>query len=127
MKNDLTTGAWQHDIGCPISITLLSTSDVLSGLLLLGEQHRLWVKNNWTGRVESPPSRRDLCYIQGSKEKARTSDDVICQRAPCMFDGGSKISFDSVAKETTESPTVGHKAKVGQMDWKDKTSMWKYK
>ncbi len=27
MKNDLTTGAWQHDIGCPISITLLSTSD----------------------------------------------------------------------------------------------------
>jgi hypothetical protein len=27
MKNDLTTGAWQQDIGCPISITLLSTSD----------------------------------------------------------------------------------------------------
>jgi hypothetical protein len=27
MKNDLTTWAWQHDIGCPISITLLSTSD----------------------------------------------------------------------------------------------------
>ena len=29
MKNDLATRAWQHDIGCPISITLLSTSDVL--------------------------------------------------------------------------------------------------
>jgi hypothetical protein len=27
MKNDLTTGAWQHDIGCPISIILFSTSD----------------------------------------------------------------------------------------------------
>ncbi len=27
MKNDLTIRAWQHDIGCPISITLLSTSD----------------------------------------------------------------------------------------------------
>ncbi len=27
-KNDLTTGAWQHNIGCPISIVLLSTSDV---------------------------------------------------------------------------------------------------
>jgi hypothetical protein len=27
MKNNLTTGAWQHDIGCPISITLFSTSD----------------------------------------------------------------------------------------------------
>jgi hypothetical protein len=26
-KNDLTTGAWQHNIGCPISIILLSTSD----------------------------------------------------------------------------------------------------
>jgi hypothetical protein len=34
MKNDLTTGAWQHNIGCPISITLLSTSDVL--VLLFG-------------------------------------------------------------------------------------------
>jgi hypothetical protein len=32
MKNDLTTGAWQHDIGCPISITLLSTSDALPSL-----------------------------------------------------------------------------------------------
>ncbi len=30
MENDLTTGAWQHDIGCPISITLLSTSDIRS-------------------------------------------------------------------------------------------------
>jgi hypothetical protein len=29
MKNDLTTGAWQHDIECPISITFLSTSDVV--------------------------------------------------------------------------------------------------
>jgi hypothetical protein len=27
MKNDLTTRAWQHDIGCPISIVLLSISD----------------------------------------------------------------------------------------------------
>ncbi len=27
MKNNLTTGAWQHDIGCPIKIILLSTSD----------------------------------------------------------------------------------------------------
>ncbi len=28
MKNDLNTGAWQHNIGCPISIILFSTSDV---------------------------------------------------------------------------------------------------
>jgi hypothetical protein len=28
-KNDLTTGAWQQDIGCLISIVLLSTSDVM--------------------------------------------------------------------------------------------------
>ncbi len=27
MKNDLTTGEWQHNIGCPISIVLFSTSD----------------------------------------------------------------------------------------------------
>ncbi len=29
MKNDLATKAWQHDIGCPISIVLFSTSDVV--------------------------------------------------------------------------------------------------
>ncbi len=32
MKNDLTTGAWQHDIGCPIKIVLVSTSDVYTAL-----------------------------------------------------------------------------------------------
>jgi hypothetical protein len=29
MKNDLITGAWQHDIGCPINIILFSTSDAV--------------------------------------------------------------------------------------------------
>jgi hypothetical protein len=29
MKHDLTTGTWQDDTGCPISIILVSTSDVL--------------------------------------------------------------------------------------------------
>ena len=28
MKHDLTTGTWQDDTGCPISIILVSTSDV---------------------------------------------------------------------------------------------------
>jgi hypothetical protein len=28
MKYDLTTGTWQDDTGCPISIILVSTSDV---------------------------------------------------------------------------------------------------
>jgi len=28
MKHDLTTGAWQDDTGCPISIILAATSDV---------------------------------------------------------------------------------------------------
>ena len=27
MKHDLTTGAWQDDTGCPISIILAATSD----------------------------------------------------------------------------------------------------
>jgi hypothetical protein len=52
------------------------------------------------GRIETPSSRQDLHYQQRSVEKARTSKEVICQRAPCMFDiGGSKISFDPLAKE----------------------------
>ncbi len=33
MKNDLTTGAWQRNIGCPIKIVLVSTSHV--SLLIL--------------------------------------------------------------------------------------------
>ncbi len=39
MKNDLTTGAWQHDIGCPISITLLSTSDLYRIGEMVKDQH----------------------------------------------------------------------------------------
>jgi hypothetical protein len=66
----------------------------------------LLVENNWTGRVESPPFRHDLRYQQRSYEKARTSDDVICQRAPCIFDGGNKILFELVSKEAKESPTL---------------------
>ncbi len=65
----------------------------------------LLVKNNWTGRVESPPSHCDLCYQQRSNEKARTSADIIRQRAPCIFDGGSKILFNPVSEEAKESPT----------------------
>jgi hypothetical protein len=57
------------------------------------------------GRVESLPYRCDLQYQQPSNEKARTSDDIIRQRAPCMFDSGSKISFDPVSEEAKESPT----------------------
>ncbi len=29
MKHDLTTGTWQDDTGCPISIVLAATSDVV--------------------------------------------------------------------------------------------------
>jgi hypothetical protein len=38
MKNDLTTGAWQHNIGCPISITLLSASDAITHVVVV--RHR---------------------------------------------------------------------------------------
>jgi hypothetical protein len=30
MKHDLTTGTWQDDPGCPISIILVTTSDVIA-------------------------------------------------------------------------------------------------
>jgi hypothetical protein len=30
MKNDLTIGAWQHNVGCPIRIVLASTSDAIA-------------------------------------------------------------------------------------------------
>ena len=33
MKYDLTTGTWQDNTGCPISIILVSTSDVVVALL----------------------------------------------------------------------------------------------
>ncbi len=40
MKNDLTTGAWQHNIGCPISITLFSTSDEMAILQGVNGQNK---------------------------------------------------------------------------------------
>ncbi len=36
----------------------------------------------------------------------RTSVDIIRQRAPCIFDGGSKILFDPVSEKAKESPTL---------------------
>ena len=37
MKHDLTTGAWQDDTGCPISIILAATSDVCRNLPFVDE------------------------------------------------------------------------------------------
>jgi hypothetical protein len=70
------------------------------------EQQWLLVKNNWSGRVESPPSHRNLQYQQCSDEKVCTSADVFCQRFPCIIDGGSKILFDPVSEEAKKSPTL---------------------
>ena len=39
MKHDLTTGTWQDDTGCPISIVLAATSDVV---------HLLWKRETRT-------------------------------------------------------------------------------
>jgi hypothetical protein len=40
-KNDLTAKAWLHDIGCPISIVLLSTSDEAKNLREVVKQEYL--------------------------------------------------------------------------------------
>ena len=46
MKQDLTTGTWQDDTGCPISIILVSTSDERSRQNL---RDRLLFRNDgWT-------------------------------------------------------------------------------
>ncbi len=37
MKIDLTTGTWQDNPGCPINITLVSTSDVGDTVIVLRE------------------------------------------------------------------------------------------
>ena len=42
MKHDLTTGTWQDDTGCPISIILVSTSQIndgQDGLVVQGFHH----------------------------------------------------------------------------------------
>ncbi len=40
MKNDLTTGAWQYNIWCPINITLFCTSHVVEPFA--GQEAWLW-------------------------------------------------------------------------------------
>ena len=44
MKHDLTTGTWQDDTGCPISIILAATSDVVRLSLALAAQAYFWPK-----------------------------------------------------------------------------------
>jgi hypothetical protein len=67
MKNDLTTGAWQHDIGCPISIVSFSTSDVCRAIVEAvatdkihpnGSRAVVAVKTNLTRTTVLEPSLR---------------------------------------------------------------------
>ena len=46
MKHDLTTGTWQDDTGCPISIVLAATSDV--DTIRVNE---IAIENSETGKV----------------------------------------------------------------------------
>ena len=57
MKNDLTIGAWQHDVGCPIKITLVSTSDG-------GIQSPLHVRCNALPNPNSPDKQPQPCRSQ---------------------------------------------------------------
>ncbi len=61
MKNDLTTGAWQHDIGCPISIVLFSTPDAGSP----------WASNE--GLYEPPKNHKAKVPILHNKSRKQYS------------------------------------------------------
>ena len=60
MKHDLTTGTWQDDTGCPISIVLAATSDDLSA------SHR-------TSNMATTSQEKELkTYCGSSKTQKRT-------------------------------------------------------
>ena len=53
MKHDLTTGTWQDDTGCPISIILDTTSDVTDIQKLVGKLARLGEGAPWIYKIMS--------------------------------------------------------------------------
>ena len=62
MKHDLTTGTWQDDTGCPISIILVSTSDDShkDGIMMYP---RLWfAPQKTTRRIPNVFTMRELWY-----------------------------------------------------------------
>jgi hypothetical protein len=70
MKNDLTTGAWQHDIGCPISITLLSTSDEYSFVQTIADKMKLFTKQQIEGALKAHHLYETLAYPSNADFKA---------------------------------------------------------
>jgi hypothetical protein len=70
LKNDLTTGAWQHDIGCPISIVLLSTSDDLRATTDFNNER---IINDYTLR----------CHPQGFQDNIKSLQDPITAKYIC--------------------------------------------
>ena len=52
MKHDLTTGIWQDDTKCPISIILVTTSDAAPRMLEVGQEVEFYMVDN------DPPSTR---------------------------------------------------------------------
>jgi hypothetical protein len=59
MKHDLTTGTWQDDTGCPISIILVSTSDEHQKTSLV---EYCLVHHNIFCVTHSPFAFRDISY-----------------------------------------------------------------
>jgi hypothetical protein len=121
MKNDLTTGAWQHDIGCPIKIVLVSTSD--DGLSIprnLGiytplRQHSQCGENNiqlddirmiYMEKRKRENLRGKTCGLMERSEQgiglSTHQGPVTCMRASMGFVVGVQVVFGVVI-----SPVLG--------------------
>ena len=78
MKNDLTTGAWQHDIGCPISIVLLFTSDegfaVSDNILYQDNKSAMLLETN--GRASSSNRTRHIEILYNNEADQVTKGDL---------------------------------------------------
>ena len=64
MKHDLTTGTWQNDTGCPISIILVTTSDVIE----VGRGSKAVSTNRETRKRAAVATAAKEEYVTGQSE-----------------------------------------------------------
>jgi hypothetical protein len=88
-KNDLTTGAWQHNIECPISIVLLSTSDVLAITSRFRKKHA----NEQISVLVIRPITWSLAMVVANNE----IDDKKCRKIAGNFDSHADAVVQCVA------------------------------
>jgi len=99
MKHDLTTGTWQDDTGCPISIILDTTSDVTDIQKLVGKLARLGEGAPWINKIMSHIYTSLAFALRQNKELLLVCSPKFCEIVGNIQHGNVFGSHSEIARE----------------------------